>query len=260
MGDYSNWGSGLNAAAGAMASAANVYSSSVNSHVDEDLQREAWRNDTLAAQIAYERNSQEAVAARQWSEMMSNTSWRRGTEDMREAGINPMLAFSQGGASTPAAAVGMAPKANLALSLGRRVAPDVAGSFQKGISGAAEAQRVFQDVKTGKAGEENLYASKALQDIKKQTEAESARKEKELADQAKAQTRAIKAEAEYRARKAEFDRDWAGTEKALQLGGQGMKIGRDASGIVSDIVGGWVGKAIKPSLWPGQKNFGGLGQ
>lgn len=46
-------------------------------------------------------NREEAQKNRDFQADQSSTTYQRGTEDMRLAGINPLLAYSQGGASSP---------------------------------------------------------------------------------------------------------------------------------------------------------------
>lgn len=58
----------------------------------------------LEAQKQRDFNASEARLSREWSERMANTSYQRARADMVKAGLNPYLAYGQGGASTPSAA------------------------------------------------------------------------------------------------------------------------------------------------------------
>lgn len=50
-----------------------------------------------------QQNRAAAAKGRHWSKMMSDTSYQRSMADMRAAGLNPMLAYQQGGANSPGA-------------------------------------------------------------------------------------------------------------------------------------------------------------
>ena len=85
-----------------------------------------------------------------FAERMRNTSWQAGVADMEAAGLNPALAYAQGGAASPGGMAGSGSKAN------------INDAMSPAVSSGIEAKRLGQELENMKAQEDATYARNKL--------------------------------------------------------------------------------------------------
>jgi len=73
------------------------------------------------AQAANAASAEQAAKQMDFQERMRSTQYQTAVEDMKKSGLNPMLAYSQGGAGTPTGAMGSVSTATMKNALGSGV-------------------------------------------------------------------------------------------------------------------------------------------
>lgn len=202
---------------------------------NERMQRDA---NQMNMNIAEKNNAASQANAREqmaFQEKMSSTAYQRSTKDMKAAGINPMVAYQQGGASSPGGAAGTVQGAKME-------AAHMENAVGKGVSTAIEAATLAKEIKAASINNKLGEASTEAKTTEAQLNVNSAKTQKATAERINAEIPAIEAEAKARKAKAGYDEQAAPYDafmsrisREAQTGANGVRIFKPAKGPSIDL-------------------------
>lgn len=177
-----DWASALT---GGLTGFADVYGAQQQNELNSARAVQAMQFGRESAQIGMDfgqRSADKAMAfssdqaARQMSfqERMSSSAYQRTMADMRAAGINPILAYKQGGASSPSGASGSGSQVGGLGAAGVSI-PSI-NELSGGLASAQAAQRLSVDMRQTRAQTRQTTAQTSMTKFQAYHEAEKIRK------------------------------------------------------------------------------------